>query len=158
MPKNAAIHIQKIAPGPPTLTAVATPTMLPVPIVAASATQSALKLEMSPAPLFFARRISPSARGSCTTCSSESRIVSRMPVPTSSVMSGMPQRNESIAFSIGRNDSMSHTSKNENMVVFYHDKVLNVHVYMKCLGSTDKFSRAILTHLFCPNFVGKSST
>ena len=31
MPKKAAIHIQKIAPGPPALTAVATPTMLPVP-------------------------------------------------------------------------------------------------------------------------------
>ena len=32
--------------------------------------------------------------------------------------------------------------------------------YNRCiiLGSTDKFSRAILTHLFCPHFVGKSST
>ena len=27
-----------------------------------------------------------------------------------------------------------------------------------CSGSTDKFSRAILTHLFCPHCVGKSST
>ena len=27
-----------------------------------------------------------------------------------------------------------------------------------CQGSTDKFSRAILTHLFCPHCVGKSST
>ena len=26
------------------------------------------------------------------------------------------------------------------------------------LGSTDKFSTAILVHLFCPHFVGKSST
>jgi len=26
------------------------------------------------------------------------------------------------------------------------------------LGSTDKFSTAILAHLFCPLFVGKSST
>ncbi|EFR40384.1 hypothetical protein HMPREF9162_0084 [Selenomonas sp. oral taxon 137 str. F0430] len=25
-------------------------------------------------------------------------------------------------------------------------------------GSTDKFSHAILTHLFCPHCVGKSST
>ncbi len=25
-------------------------------------------------------------------------------------------------------------------------------------GSTDKFSTVILTHLFCPHFVGKSST
>ena len=27
-----------------------------------------------------------------------------------------------------------------------------------CWGSTDKFSRAILAYLFCPHFVGKSST
>ncbi|ERJ92974.1 hypothetical protein HMPREF1992_01359 [Selenomonas sp. oral taxon 892 str. F0426] len=26
------------------------------------------------------------------------------------------------------------------------------------IGSTDKFSTAILTHLFCPHCVGKSST
>ena len=33
--------------------------------------------------------------------------------------------------------------------------------FAKCFkykGSTDKFSRAILTHLFCPHCVGKSST
>ena len=130
MPKNAAIHIQKMAPGPPTFTAVATPTMLPVPMVAASATQRALKLEISPAPLFFALRIRESARGRCTTWISARRTVRRMPVPTSSVMSGTPQRNESMAFSMGRNDSMSIPPnsfifiwfKNENMRVFYHDK------------------------------------
>ena len=32
-------HIQKMAPGPPLMIAVATPTMLPVPMVAASAVQ-----------------------------------------------------------------------------------------------------------------------
>ncbi len=39
MPRIAMIHIQKIAPGPPEMIAVATPTMLPVPMVAASAVQ-----------------------------------------------------------------------------------------------------------------------
>ena len=48
IPKNAAIHIQNSAPGPPAFMAVATPTIFPVPIVAASAVQSAPKLETSP--------------------------------------------------------------------------------------------------------------
>ena len=39
MPKIAIIHIQKIAPGPPSTIAVATPTMFPVPMVAARAVQ-----------------------------------------------------------------------------------------------------------------------
>ena len=50
MPKRPAIHIQKMAPGPPARSAVATPTMEPVPMVAASAVASAPKLEMSPLP------------------------------------------------------------------------------------------------------------
>ena len=52
MPKMPAIHIQKTAPGPPAIMAVATPTIEPVPMVAASAVESAPKFEMSPsAPL-----------------------------------------------------------------------------------------------------------
>ena len=31
-------------------------------------------------------------------------------------------------------------------------------LFSMCKGSTDKFSTAILAHLFCPLFVGKSST
>ena len=40
--------IQKAAPGPPTAMAVATPAMLPLPMVAAMAVVSAWKGEMSP--------------------------------------------------------------------------------------------------------------
>ena len=29
---------------------------------------------------------------------------------------------------------------------------------IRCIGNTDKFSHAILAHLFCPHCVGKSST
>ena len=47
-PKQALIHIQTSAPGPPDTIAVATPTMLPVPIVADNAVQSAAKLDTSP--------------------------------------------------------------------------------------------------------------
>ena len=41
MPTSAVIHIQNSAPGPPSAMAVATPAMLPVPTVAASAVISA---------------------------------------------------------------------------------------------------------------------
>ena len=57
MPKNAATSIQKSAPGPPVPIAVATPTMLPVPIVAESAVQSAPKLVTSPWPSDSVRKV-----------------------------------------------------------------------------------------------------
>ena len=57
MPKNAATSIQKSAPGPPVPIAVATPTMLPVPIVAESAVQSAPKLVTSPCPSDSVRKV-----------------------------------------------------------------------------------------------------
>ena len=41
MPRNAATHIQKTAPGPPMAMAAATPAIFPVPMVAANAVQSA---------------------------------------------------------------------------------------------------------------------
>ena len=48
VPTVAAMIIQKSAPGPPATIAVATPTMLPVPIVAERAVHNAPKLEISP--------------------------------------------------------------------------------------------------------------
>ena len=48
MPKMAVIHIQNTAPGPPVTTAVATPAMLPVPMVADKAVISAPKCDTSP--------------------------------------------------------------------------------------------------------------
>ena len=47
-PNAAEIHIHTNAPGPPLTIAVATPTILPVPIVAASAVASDAKGETSP--------------------------------------------------------------------------------------------------------------
>lgn len=46
MPKNAMSHIQNTAPGPPTAMAPATPTILPVPTVAASAVHRDWNWEM----------------------------------------------------------------------------------------------------------------
>ena len=50
MPNTPVIHIQNTAPGPPARMAVATPTMEPVPMVAASAVASAPMWLMSPLP------------------------------------------------------------------------------------------------------------
>lgn len=50
MPNTPVSHIHSTAPGPPSETAVATPTMLPVPMVAASAVVSAPKWLTSPSP------------------------------------------------------------------------------------------------------------
>ena len=49
MPTSAVIHIQNTAPGPPRKMAVATPAILPVPMVAESDVISALKGVISPA-------------------------------------------------------------------------------------------------------------
>ncbi|MDD3590728.1 MAG: hypothetical protein PHO46_10735 [Thermoguttaceae bacterium] len=56
MPRNAITHIQKIAPGPPVRIAPDAPTILPVPIWAASAVASAWN-ELMPASCFFPLRL-----------------------------------------------------------------------------------------------------
>jgi hypothetical protein len=50
IPSKAANHIQNNAPGPPATIAVATPTILPVPMVADKAVHNAAKLVTSPVP------------------------------------------------------------------------------------------------------------
>ena len=52
-PKQADIHIHTSAPGPPDTMAVATPTIFPVPMVAASAVVRAENGEISPSPVFL---------------------------------------------------------------------------------------------------------
>jgi hypothetical protein len=62
IPKIAVIHIQNTAPGPPRITAVATPTILPVPIVAARAVIKAWKWEISPSESWSCERVKASFR------------------------------------------------------------------------------------------------
>ena len=59
MPKNAAIHIQKMAPGPPMAMAVAAPAMLPVPTWAATAVARDWKEVMPSLPARSPCRLSP---------------------------------------------------------------------------------------------------
>ena len=58
MPRRPDTHIQNTAPGPPETMAVATPPMLPTPMVLAMAVQAAAKPETVPAPSPF-RNILP---------------------------------------------------------------------------------------------------
>ena len=98
IPKKAASHIQNKAPGPPALTAVATPTMLPVPTVAAKAVHKAWKLLISPLPVFLAAKISFKAIGSFTTWSKPKRTVSNTPVPIKSTNKGTPHTKPLMVF------------------------------------------------------------
>ncbi len=92
MPTAAVTHIQNRAPGPPTEMAVATPMMLPVPMVAARAIIRALKWLMSPISFSLERaKVSRRAWPSMVTWMPRRRTVSRMPVPTSSTSRGTPQ-------------------------------------------------------------------
>ena len=90
IPRIADTHIQKRAPGPPIRRAVATPTMLPVPIQAARVVQRVAKDETSPSPSSFSK-IHFNALGNFTTCSPPNAIVKKSPVPISKKRVGGPQ-------------------------------------------------------------------
>ena len=96
MPRTPVSHIHSTAPGPPRLTAVATPTMLPVPIVAASAVVSAANGLTSPAAPFSAVTDSRIAV-SRWRCMNAVRMVRKMWVPKSRMRSGGPQTKASAA-------------------------------------------------------------
>ena len=87
MPMSAMTHIQKIAPGPPSARAIATPAMLPVPTRLARLMQNAWNEEM-PSPAFerdprITRSILPNERN----CTARDQIVKRMPANASIGMS-----------------------------------------------------------------------
>ena len=97
MPKKAAIHIQKMAPGPPMAMAVAAPARLPVPTWAAMAVATDWK-ELMPclsARLPFRERSPKSMRTACPNLRiwmNFSRMVKYMPTPHSSgIRQYMPQ-------------------------------------------------------------------
>ena len=90
IPKNAATSIQKSAPGPPVVIAVATPTMFPVPIVAESAVHSAPNADTSPlcpCPLWNMYR---NALTMFRTCRNLSITDNNMPVARIAAMRGTP--------------------------------------------------------------------
>ena len=91
IPRKAAATIQNRAPGPPAQTAVATPTILPVPIVALKAVQRAAKLEISPSASSSFWIIHFSARGSFRICNRPRRTVSSRPPAMISTINGTPQ-------------------------------------------------------------------
>ena len=96
VPRRAAIHIHRRAPGPPATRAVATPTIFPVPIVAESAVQSAAKLDTSPcSPDFSLALIRRMAWGSFMICSPFRRIVRKIPAERIRTIRGIPHTRSS---------------------------------------------------------------
>jgi hypothetical protein len=99
-PKQADIHIHTNAPAPPETIAVATPTILPVPIVAARAVVSAENGETSPVPRLFVRasllRVFFNAHGRFLHVRKLQRTVKSTPVPTKRTNMTGPQTNASI--------------------------------------------------------------
>ena len=96
VPTSAAIHIQNKAPGPPATIAVATPTILPVPMVADNAVHSAAKLDTSPSSPDFSLAIKCLiAWGSFVICKKRSLAVRKRPVARMRTIRGMPQTKSS---------------------------------------------------------------
>ena len=79
MPTSATIHIQKIAPGPPSVSATATPAMLPVPTRLARLVQSAWNGVMPSLSVWGAFVTTRNISEKCTICWKPSRIVKEIP-------------------------------------------------------------------------------
>ena len=109
-PKIAEISIQTSAPGPPLTNAVATPTMLPVPMVAASAVISAANGEISPVPRCVPRasllNTECRAYGRLRQVANPMRTVRKMPVPTRSTSMTGPHTKLSTAETMLENVSI----------------------------------------------------
>jgi len=90
MPKMAVIHIQKIAPGPPSVMAVATPARLPVPTWPDSAVESACQGVMAPSSPCALRPAQTSATAGPNLRSGRAptRYIMNRPVPSSTMASG----------------------------------------------------------------------
>ena len=98
MPRMPVIHIQKMAPGPPNRRPVPTPTMLPVPMVAASAVVSAPNCVMSPSALDGSSFVTDSLMPvPIFLWMNPVRIVMKMCVPSSSRIMIGPHTNPSTA-------------------------------------------------------------
>ena len=95
MPSSAEHHIQNTAPGPPMAMAPATPAMLPVPTVPASAVHTAWKGVMAPSEASFLRNMRPMVvlmvYGNLRICKKPVRTLSSKPTPMMHTMAGTPQ-------------------------------------------------------------------
>ena len=102
IPNAAESHIHTKAPGPPDTMAVATPTIFPVPIVAAKAVVKAEKGETSPSPFFSLASLLNTllmAYGRLRQQSAFVLIVRKIPVPTNKSSITGPQTTSSIRWS-----------------------------------------------------------
>ena len=103
MPNTPVIQHQNTAPGPPRATAVETPTILPVPMVAASAVASAPNCEMSPLAPSSALADIRMARNVCRWMNRRRNVRNKC-VPNSSTIMGAPQmRSRSQEIALAKN-------------------------------------------------------
>lgn len=95
MPSSAEHHIQNTAPGPPMAIAPATPAILPVPTVPASAVQTAWNGVIAPSAASFLWNMRPmvvlSAKGNLRICRKPVRTLSSSPTPIMQTIAGTPQ-------------------------------------------------------------------
>ena len=97
MPKNADTHSQNTAPAPPSVSAVATPVMLPVPTVAARDDAMARYALVPP---LSSRRAKRKASGIALSCTNPVLRLKYSPASTISKTVGMPHTASLIALSI----------------------------------------------------------
>ena len=81
MPTRATTHIQKIAPGPPNMSAAATPNTLPMPTRAASEIAKAWKEEMPPSAPLREPRTVRTISGNRRSCTARETTVRTTPTP-----------------------------------------------------------------------------
>ena len=105
MPKTPVSQHQRTAPGPPRAMAVATPMMLPVPMVAASAVAREPNCDTSPVASGSRCTDSRIAFRICR-WGNFSRTVKKMCVPKSRMIIGHPHRKPLISVSISFNQSI----------------------------------------------------
>ena len=129
IPRKAARTIQNNAPGPPAPTAVATPTIFPVPIVALNAVHKAAKLEISPSASSSFWIIHLRAKGSLRICNRPRRMVRSRPPAIIKTIRGTPQTKLSTVtrkllntFHILRNSYLFVLQMRENAMEKRHEK------------------------------------
>ncbi len=108
MPKSAVNHIQNNAPGPPSVIAVATPAILPVPMVALSEVINARNGGISPSPCPLNP---PSSKRNANASRFQVRkpkpMVRKTPVPNNSTCMGTPHAQALISVMIASMSPLS---------------------------------------------------
>ena len=140
MPNTPVSQHQNTAPGPPKATAVATPIMFPVPIVAARAVARAPNCDTSPF-CDLSRCTERRMAVNSLRCGKRRRMVRKTWVPRSSTIIGQPQRNElSVAkksLTLSISDVFLLRIYNSQNDLVYHENIAKCSI-KRCKGNKTK--------------------